>query len=289
MQTTDSDLIFRNFLLTDSFTPTPRVPLLRNMSSMNRALLPSTSQHSGTSFDTIMHLKCQASGQQMNAMTSNLGSYGSWFQSPINAHANQLTGALGTHAAMPANTAAGDNAISQSDEKLAVDAILAMTPAENAHKPVKKLRAEPSGAGGIFPHQSPITVNSIGVAQYLALHRKAPSSKKNILVMQETTGMDVSECAKVLHPHLFSQVPRTTTRCKCKTTKCLKLYCSCFQGGFYCDPAVCVCQSCLNVDNTNDDARVAAITLALMRRDGAFEKRGPKVRLGMGCACKKSM
>lgn len=37
------------------------------------------------------------------------------------------------------------------------------------------------------------------------------------------------------------------TSCKCKSSKCLKLYCKCFSSGHYCNPLQCRCTDCLNV------------------------------------------
>ena len=35
------------------------------------------------------------------------------------------------------------------------------------------------------------------------------------------------------------------TQCKCRNSKCLKLYCECFASGIYCGPR-CLCTNCEN-------------------------------------------
>ncbi|KAJ0806032.1 putative transcription factor Tesmin family [Helianthus annuus] len=40
-------------------------------------------------------------------------------------------------------------------------------------------------------------------------------------------------------------------RCKCKKSKCLKLYCECFAAGWYCDET-CSCQGCFNSRDYED-------------------------------------
>ncbi|CAH1415147.1 unnamed protein product [Lactuca virosa] len=44
--------------------------------------------------------------------------------------------------------------------------------------------------------------------------------------------------------------------CKCKTTKCLKLYCVCFVAESYCTEA-CSCKKCCNLLDYEDTVEVA--------------------------------
>lgn len=44
------------------------------------------------------------------------------------------------------------------------------------------------------------------------------------------------------------------TRCTCKNTNCLKLYCMCFRLGIYCQPSVCECKNCCNRSTTKGGA-----------------------------------
>lgn len=36
--------------------------------------------------------------------------------------------------------------------------------------------------------------------------------------------------------------------CNCKNSQCLKLYCDCFSVLSFCDPSVCTCQGCSNLE-----------------------------------------
>ena len=88
---------------------------------------------------------------------------------------------------------------------------------------------------------------------------------------------------------LLFDVPISDKPCKCKNTHCLKLYCTCFQTGNFCDPNICNCKDCENVEEFNgpNDSRPLAITEILKRRIDAFEPRLKK-KTGEGCACKNS-
>lgn len=76
--------------------------------------------------------------------------------------------------------------------------------------------------------------------------------------------------------------------CKCAKSKCLKLYCDCFQSGRMCDPAECACKSCMNLEKYSgpDGARTNAIDECLAKNSKAFEKR--KKSADEGCGCKKN-
>ena len=77
--------------------------------------------------------------------------------------------------------------------------------------------------------------------------------------------------------------------CNCKKSKCLKLYCECFQRRQYCQD--CNCVDCLNTDRT-EHLRQAAIRGTIERNPTAFtskfEKRAGKRSHNAGCNCKKS-
>ena len=88
---------------------------------------------------------------------------------------------------------------------------------------------------------------------------------------------------------LEEDIPFTLHSCRCKHSHCLKLYCNCFQSGTFCDPLICVCNSCENSaeHSVPRGSRTRAIYDILNRRIDAFEPR-PKKKLGQGCSCKKS-
>jgi hypothetical protein len=75
--------------------------------------------------------------------------------------------------------------------------------------------------------------------------------------------------------------------CNCVRSRCLKLYCNCFQNGKVCNKA-CSCVSCLNTpaEDHQDGCRTIAVQQCLEKRPDAFRKR-PKV-IGSGCACKNN-
>ena len=92
-------------------------------------------------------------------------------------------------------------------------------------------------------------------------------------------------------PELFRDVEVTTRPCKCKKSKCLKLYCECFHSGSFCDPNLCKCIDCMNneANNCTDEPkgrRVLAMLVALTNRPYAFN--GGRKFNTRGCSCKKS-
>ncbi|XP_009129946.1 protein tesmin/TSO1-like CXC 7 [Brassica rapa] len=91
--------------------------------------------------------------------------------------------------------------------------------------------------------------------------------------------------------------PSEQRRCKCKASRCLRLYCECFASGSYCNG--CNCLKCHNTLE-NEAERQEAIKATLERNPGAFEPKigaTPQedvrqlVTLGKhsrGCNCKRS-
>lgn len=75
--------------------------------------------------------------------------------------------------------------------------------------------------------------------------------------------------------------------CNCLKSRCLKLYCQCFNKGRTCNGA-CLCISCLNTptENVVGGRRNLAIQNCLEKRPDAFTKK-PKA-VGAGCACKNN-
>lgn len=80
------------------------------------------------------------------------------------------------------------------------------------------------------------------------------------------------------------------TTCNCKKSKCLKLYCECFQRRLYCNTD-CKCMECLNTGRT-EGLRQVAIQSTIERNPQAFEskfeRRAGKQSHNAGCNCKKS-
>lgn len=72
--------------------------------------------------------------------------------------------------------------------------------------------------------------------------------------------------------------------CNCVRSRCLKLYCACFQNGKECKEGVCTCIDCLNTSGGEDRHR--AIESTLQKRPDAFHTRVKQI--GLGCACKNN-
>ncbi|GMH61955.1 hypothetical protein TrRE_jg4421, partial [Triparma retinervis] len=115
------------------------------------------------------------------------------------------------------------------------------------------------------------------------------SNKSNII-------RKAKEAAKVAH-NQYEGSPDLVTperRCKCKKSKCLKLYCECFAAHVYCTPGACRCIECNNL-SAFEANRVAAIESALSRNLNAFTNKVTKAekRASMttstGCNCRKSL
>ena len=71
--------------------------------------------------------------------------------------------------------------------------------------------------------------------------------------------------------------------CSCKKSKCLKLYCECFNKGLYCS-SDCYCTDCRNKPS-NATQRDAAIADILARNKDAFK---PRIKKSIECRCKRS-
>lgn len=82
--------------------------------------------------------------------------------------------------------------------------------------------------------------------------------------------------------------------CKCKNTKCLKLYCECLRNRATCGPA-CQCKqspkTAVDVCNNNEEfkeERKNAIRDILKRNILAFEEKVSQDQHFKGCKCKNS-
>jgi hypothetical protein len=84
----------------------------------------------------------------------------------------------------------------------------------------------------------------------------------------------------------MQKLPPGEVACNCVRSRCLKLYCSCFQSGKACNEKVCSCISCLNTELDLEGMRYSAIQQCLEKRPDAFKTR-VKVT-GLGCACKNN-
>ncbi|KAL1552421.1 protein tesmin/TSO1-like CXC 5 isoform X1 [Salvia divinorum] len=75
--------------------------------------------------------------------------------------------------------------------------------------------------------------------------------------------------------------PKKQKQCRCKNSRCLKLYCECFANGAYCDG--CNCVNCYNTKENEAD-RKEAMGAVLERKPNAFYG----AEQSRGCNCKRT-
>jgi len=120
--------------------------------------------------------------------------------------------------------------------------------------------------------------------------RKFPRSiqpKRNSKTKSFSPSSDVSIAAASIHRDEHDKHDQRRTPmigCRCKFSRCLKLYCECFQKKSICNEA-CNCRSCLNTTN-DEPIRTDAMKAILARRPDAFKERVKMI--GVGCSCKKN-
>lgn len=81
------------------------------------------------------------------------------------------------------------------------------------------------------------------------------------------------------------RAPPGEIACNCIRSRCLKLYCSCFQNGRTCTN-MCTCIGCYNTEDDTSGERKLAVQLCLEKRPDAFQQRVREP--GLGCACKNN-
>ncbi|XP_042004427.1 protein tesmin/TSO1-like CXC 5 isoform X1 [Salvia splendens] len=83
------------------------------------------------------------------------------------------------------------------------------------------------------------------------------------------------------NPEQNGGTPKKQKQCRCKNSRCLKLYCECFANGVYCDG--CNCVNCYNTKEKEAD-RKEAIGAVLERKPDAFYG----AEQSRGCNCKRT-
>jgi hypothetical protein len=75
--------------------------------------------------------------------------------------------------------------------------------------------------------------------------------------------------------------------CKCKKSKCLKLYCECFANGDMCQN--CICENCHNIEEYEDERNII-INSIKEKNPNAFKPKidEKEVKHNKGCNCNKS-
>ena len=82
------------------------------------------------------------------------------------------------------------------------------------------------------------------------------------------------------------KLPPGEIACNCIRSRCLKLYCTCFQRNLACRPGICTCVGCYNTEYDREGHRKAAVEQILHKRPDAFQVKVKEK--GLGCACKNN-
>jgi len=166
------------------------------------------------------------------------------------------------------------------------------------------MRANAGVAKGSSPKR-PQRAAAAGVAAAAAAAAGMPSKSRRSLVSNMRIESEKKDNVSV--PSLFasSAISRFVEgengclKCKCKKSRCLKLYCECFKAQGYCG-AGCSCSGCSNREENKDEIILARESI-LSRNPHAFAEKisetfvpsqngvvtaGPQHR--KGCNCKKS-
>ncbi|CAL5361347.1 unnamed protein product [Camellia sinensis] len=110
--------------------------------------------------------------------------------------------------------------------------------------------------------------NQNGLSLKVAPLEKSKSQRKS------KTELNLPPCRSPHSPlpemELIDGATKEQKRCKCKQSRCLKLYCECFASGTYCNGCSCInCQN--NVEN--EAAREIAMESTLERNPNAFKPK----------------
>lgn len=101
------------------------------------------------------------------------------------------------------------------------------------------------------------------------------------------------EIAKPAKSTKRGKAPAQKTRCTCRKTKCLKLYCECFATTGFCGPK-CRCDDCHNKESLNElrqliiQETVGKNPLAFKSKFKKVEEKNIKKLHSRGCNCRKT-
>uniref|UniRef100_A0A0E0IB03 CRC domain-containing protein n=1 Tax=Oryza nivara TaxID=4536 RepID=A0A0E0IB03_ORYNI len=146
--------------------------------------------------------------------------------------------------------------------------------------PAKKLQVQQSSSMlpqdfpklEVLPVEKPTKLQVRRSPQHVspALKQDSPKMERPLLP-RPATFIDVMLSSQKPSSEMWSETKDVTltrkTNCSCKYSKCLKLYCECFEKGRYC--IGCNCTNCCNNVN-HENARQDAINVALERNPAAF-------------------
>lgn len=141
-----------------------------------------------------------------------------------------------------------------------------------------------------------IPIGNAYLPAYLPSITNAKKKKKKPIIPKAGTYRTIlyfsgkgSNGNKVTLPSLenANSINVATRGCKCKNSKCVKLYCECFQGGRICSDK-CNCLDCKNTleESHEGGERYKKIQECLEKRPDSFDVREKST--GDGCRCKKS-
>ncbi|GMH49650.1 hypothetical protein TL16_g00574 [Triparma laevis f. inornata] len=154
--------------------------------------------------------------------------------------------------------------------------------------------SSPSSRGSTPPTTSTTTSSANtrkrGTASTAQKRGGRGSSNKSIIIKL------AKDAARIAHEQYVGSHLKLSEerRCKCKKSRCLKLYCECFAAHVYCTMGQCRCMDCNNLEQF-ETSRVAAIESALSRNPSAFTNKVTKsqkrnaMTKSTGCNCKKSL
>lgn len=97
----------------------------------------------------------------------------------------------------------------------------------------------------------------------------------------ETSNLNIKHGDRIAHPAWEVNWPVSTSPCRCRKSKCLKLYCECFASEHHCSD-FCQCTKCSNVHD-NREWRTAYLR-CITRTPGIFGKK----RADLTCKCKST-
>lgn len=116
--------------------------------------------------------------------------------------------------------------------------------------------------------------------------QKSLTTKASLDCAKQPTDQSADTFAAVIEKPLTQVVKKSSNKCTCSKSRCLKLYCECFARGEICGPE-CGCTGCSNCEDKAE--AIEAAKKEITKRDPqAFAKKKVENVHRKGCTCKKS-